>query len=44
MTEHDPESHEPVALVERLVRDDVDRKRFLKLAGQRARPPASARS
>ena len=36
MTQHDPESREPVGLVERLVRDDVDRKRFLKLAGSGA--------
>ncbi len=36
MTEHDHESREPIGLVERLVRDDVDRKRFLKLAGSGA--------
>jgi rubrerythrin len=29
----DPETPQPVGLVERLVRDDLDRKRFLKMAG-----------
>jgi rubrerythrin len=29
----DPEAPQPVGLVERLVRDDLDRKRFLKMAG-----------
>jgi rubrerythrin len=36
MPEHsgrDDDAHKPVGLVERLVRDDTDRKRFLKLAG-----------
>lgn len=36
MTQHDSESREPTGLVERLVRDDVDRKRFLKIAGSGA--------
>jgi len=36
MTQQDSESGGPAGLVERLVRDDVDRKRFLKLAGSGA--------
>lgn len=30
---HDPDTPQPAGIVERLVRDDVDRKRFLKMAG-----------